>query len=107
MALLQGHANLKSKNLEDKEVDQLVSTNSHVTNRNGCTDLTNDTDAKVEISARVAEEDGVNETSEYDEDPPLKKTKCLTDECYSGAEDGGVDLSLGFQFFLKFLKVIL
>ncbi|KAF3435803.1 hypothetical protein FNV43_RR22895 [Rhamnella rubrinervis] len=87
---LLGRANLKSKNLEEKEVDQLVLTNSHVTNGDGCTNFTNDTDAKVEISAKVAEEDGISETSAHDEDPPLKKPKCVADECCpGGAEDEG------------------
>lgn len=99
---MQGPANSKSKNLVDKEVDQLDSNDCHVNNENGCVDLTNDIDVKGDISAKIEEEDAVNETSANDEHPPpLKKPKCATEKCCPGRAEG-VYFSLAFYLILIF-----
>lgn len=99
---MQGPANSKSKILVDKEVDQLVSNDCHVNNGNGCVDLTNDADVKVEISAKIEEEDAVNETSANDEHPPLKKPKCMTEKCCPGGAEEGIHFSQAFHLIVIF-----
>lgn len=109
--LLQGHANSKIIAML-KENGPVVSKTCQVTDENGCSELPNNTNDKVELSteikedghvdetfpsdemelsAEVEEERGVDETFPSDESRPSKKARSVIEEEFGSgeADDGG------------------
>lgn len=93
--------------MENKKDDQVVSNNCHVTNGNGCTELPNNSDDKMELAAEIREENGVDETFSLDESRPSKKPRSvIEEEILSGeVDDGGIALFFFFKLFYFVLIV--
>lgn len=88
---LMGHANSKTIAML-KENGPVVSKTCQVTDENGCSELPNNTDDKVELSTEIKEDGPADETFPSDESRPAKKARSgIEEEFGSGeADDGGV-----------------
>lgn len=88
--MFQGKAKSKIKSLEVEKDDETVPNTCHEADENGCREIKNDSEAKLE-SAVLPGEDSVDGTSEIDEQP-LKKQKSVICENLSfiEAKNGGL-----------------